>query len=473
MENLLSQSDINKGLRYSIIDGIFANLFGTLTGGIFLISFALYIGANELQIGLIASIPLLANSAQLLSSYIIEKTRKRREVSIGFSGIARGIWILIVFSLLLYSQPEKPSYLISFVIIIIAISYVSASISVVSWLSWMSDLVKEDIRGRYFSKRNIMCGIAGLLVTLLGGRFLDYWKINYEGNLNNGFIFIFLAALFFGLISIVFLKKIPEPPFTVQRERISFFKGISLPLKDPNFKRYIFFTAFWSFSVHFVSPFFTVYMIQDLKLSYTLISEMAIISILADIVGMRLWGILSDRYGNKPVILFNGYIASFIPFLWIFITRESIGFLILVHLTAGFFWAGLNLCTSNLLLRLSPKEHKSIYISYFNAIGGLIAAIAPIIGGMAAQYFSQWRVEILSFEIYRLHFVFLISFLLRLISISYFNNIKEPAEVPVSKMMRVIRNIRGLNTLMGFNHLHHYFIEVKRKMARRNNSEMH
>lgn len=463
MENHLSEKERERGLIDSIFDGVFANIFGTLTGGIFLISFALYIGANELEIGLIASLPLLANSAQPFSSYIIEKTRRRKELCLKAAGIARGIWVLIILALLFYPGQEALSRLIYYIILIIAISSILASVSAVSWLSWMSDLVSENIRGRYFSKRNIFCGIAGLIVTLIGGRFLDYWKIHYHGNLSNGFILIFLLALLSGIMSLGYIKRMPEPAFTVHRERPPFSKMISLTFQDENFKRYIFFTLIWSFSVHFVSPFFAVYMLQDLKLSYTFVAWLAVTSSLADILGMRLWGVLSDRFGNKPIISFNGYIASFVPFLWIFATAKTSGYLIFLHVLAGFFWAGINLCTSNLLLRISYREYKSVYISFYNAVSGVTAAVAPILGGMVALYTSQWGLKIFFVELKHLHFIFIISFLLRFLSITYFKNIKEPEEVPVSKMIRVLRSIRGLNTLMGFNHLHHSFIEAKKK----------
>ena len=93
-------------------------------------------------------------------------------------------------------------------------------------------------------------------------------------------------------------------------------------------------------------------------------------------------------------------------------------------------------------------------------------------GGIAAVYVSQWRIEIFSFYFYRLHFVFLISSVLRMLSISYFRKIKEPEEIPVSRMIRVIRNIRGFNTVMGFNYLHHFFVEVRSKMGNGNSREV-
>ncbi|HJY81399.1 MAG TPA: MFS transporter, partial [Candidatus Binatia bacterium] len=53
--------DVRRALWLSICDGIFANLYANLTGGVFLVGYALALKASEVQIGLLAAFPLLAN----------------------------------------------------------------------------------------------------------------------------------------------------------------------------------------------------------------------------------------------------------------------------------------------------------------------------------------------------------------------------------------------------------------------------
>jgi len=52
-------------LRNSFYDGMFANTFATLTGGVFLTGFALYLGLNDFMIGLVASMPFIVTVFQL------------------------------------------------------------------------------------------------------------------------------------------------------------------------------------------------------------------------------------------------------------------------------------------------------------------------------------------------------------------------------------------------------------------------
>ena len=57
-------------LRNSFYDGMFANIFATLTGGVFLTGFALYLGMNEFMIGVVASMPFIVTVFQVPASYL-------------------------------------------------------------------------------------------------------------------------------------------------------------------------------------------------------------------------------------------------------------------------------------------------------------------------------------------------------------------------------------------------------------------
>lgn len=41
------EPDLNQGMKNSYLDGMLANAFAVLTGGVFLTSFALHLGMNE------------------------------------------------------------------------------------------------------------------------------------------------------------------------------------------------------------------------------------------------------------------------------------------------------------------------------------------------------------------------------------------------------------------------------------------
>jgi len=92
---------IKHDLKNSIYDGMFANMFATLTGGMFLTGFALYLGMNEFLIGLLASMPFMVTLFQLPASYSILRTGRRKAIACRAAAAARVIWIPIVMVTLL------------------------------------------------------------------------------------------------------------------------------------------------------------------------------------------------------------------------------------------------------------------------------------------------------------------------------------------------------------------------------------
>jgi hypothetical protein len=70
-----------RNLKNSIYDGMFANMFATLTGGMFLTGFALYLEMNEFMIGLLASMPFVVTVFQLPASYSILRTGRRKAIA--------------------------------------------------------------------------------------------------------------------------------------------------------------------------------------------------------------------------------------------------------------------------------------------------------------------------------------------------------------------------------------------------------
>ena len=103
--------------------------------------------------------------------------------------------------------------------VLIGISSIFASITSVSWMSWMSDLIPKEIRGRFFARRDIAARIVGMLLVVLAGRFIDYWNNAYSANSviqSYGFTILFTVGTIAGFISIVLLRKMNGPQENVQ-----------------------------------------------------------------------------------------------------------------------------------------------------------------------------------------------------------------------------------------------------------------
>ena len=455
---------ILRALRLSIYDGVFAQSFAVLTGSIFLPAFALVLGASPFQIGLLASIAFFATLSQLAGAFLIEKHQQRKQLVLISASTARALWIPVVLISFLWSD-SKPALVLNLLILLIISYHIFAHVSGVAWLSWMSALVPDEIRGRYFGLRNSALSLFTLVSTILGGYYLDWFKEKFPDlSLNRSFEILFGLAVVLGGISILFLMKQPEPEIQIKSEN-HLREKLKAPLTDRNFRRLLRFAVIWSFGVNFASPFFIVYMLQDLQLSYTLVSIYTVSSAMADLIGMWAWGHFSDQIGNRPVIILNSIIATVLPFLWIFTDASPYSiflFIPLLHLIGGFSWAGYNLCSVNLVLRLAPKEGNSIYFAVWNSVNGLSAGLGAISGGFVSSQL-HYLGRYLPFDLESdLKYIFIISAFLRLIPLMGVRSIQEFSGSSVRRAIRVLRSIRSWTTMMGYHPALHFFIASDR-----------
>jgi len=448
-------------IKNSIYDGVFANIFATLTGGVFLTGFALYLGMSDAMIGMLGSIPFLVTAFQLPVSYFLGKNGGRKLVTCWGAAMGRFTWVpILVVAAIPYFSPQTKSL---FILGLFFISHSCISVSYVSWLSWISDLVPDNIRGKFFGSRNMICGIAGMLAVIIFGNILDHLKSHPSDGLPLGFGITFTAAVVFGMLGLYFLGRISEPRVGKPANNVSFVKFINLPFKEKNFRNFLVFSFGWSFSVYFASPFFTLYFLRYLKFSYGFVAVLNTISACADLIGMQVWGRISDKVKNRAIIRFASWVAVFLPLAWVTVKPGAYVLPIFLHLVGGGFWAGINLSMNNLLLRISPRENKEIFLSIFNMLAGLGAASGPILSGLALKFMADFDLRLLDREIAPLQIVFLTSTLLRLFSIQLFKRVHEPEEATVGELVRVLRSVRGMNVATGFNYLLHPFIEITRK----------
>jgi hypothetical protein len=90
----LTDEEIRFGLRQVVRDGVASQAMGILTGGAFLVAFAIKLGASNFVIGLLAAIGPLAQLLQLPSIFLVEKVRNRRAITVIAAGLGRLSWLL-------------------------------------------------------------------------------------------------------------------------------------------------------------------------------------------------------------------------------------------------------------------------------------------------------------------------------------------------------------------------------------------
>ncbi len=402
-----------KGKKYSLKDGASYSVMDGM-GLRYITPYALSMGLSNKLIGIIEVLPtLIANITRIFLHKSYHKN-SRKKMALPFVFIQAFFWIpLLLVGFSYFFLELKFSYAALLLIISYSVIIISGLIVSPAWTSWMQDLV-ETKRGEYFGKRSKINGIVVILSMLSAGMILDYFK---GERVFFGFVILFGLASIGRYFSFYFLKKQYEPtPVRDEKAYFSFIQFIK-KMSSNNFGRFVIFTALVSFGVAIASPFFAVYMLKELNLSYLSFTLINLSSLLSPILFLSFIGKRIDRIGTVRVMKISGFLISFVPLLWIlsiFLTNFPswflITYLIIVEFFSGFVWASYNLSTSNFIYDAVTKQKIILCFTYFGFINSIGSFLGGFIGGQisSSSSFSLFGLSaILS--------VFLISFVLRVL----------------------------------------------------------
>jgi HEAT repeat protein/MFS family permease len=426
----LNRLEILKALKVSNLEAIFSTVHVTLTGGAFQTGFALLLGANNVWMGILSSFPTFAGLSQILAAYFIERRGERRLFTAFFAGVGRLLWLPI----LLLPFIASPSVQFSSFVVLLLVSSVFLSASTPAFTSWMSDLVPPDQRGRYFGFRNMLAGITTMVVSLPAAWFLDLAAKRHLFPQTVAFAAIFGLAVICAAVGVFCLVRQAEPPMQRMesapdgglKSLLAFYRA---PFVDANFRRLVAFSGSFAFAQFFAAPFYIVYALQELKLNYAWLQIFAAVASLTSLLGMPLWGYLSDKFGNRALLAIACSGTAITPLLWVYTSARlplfTILLLIVNNMLGGFFWAGVGLTQFNLLISATPNERKSVYVGAYSAATGLAGGIAPIVGGALLTALGGVHVRTFGWVLGSYQLVFIINSVLRFVSLPLLGRVSD------------------------------------------------
>lgn len=426
---------MKSGGQISIIEGVLAQFHITLTGGMFLTSFALFLKANPFQMGVLTAIPSILAGVGFFSAYLANKMGKRKTPCILTALVGRGLFIFFVIALL-----SNIRLSISFFFLLIFLFNLLLNFSGNLWLSWMSDLIPPEIRGRYFGIRSTIISGVGMVVNYLGGWLLDIYSPE------KAFVIVFSTAVFFSTLAGITLSFQPEPGF--DKKAIRFRDVFLKPLKDKNFVALIKFVSFWYLFAGISAPFWVVHMINNLRMSYSSIAIYSIIAGVASLIFQLFWGRMIDRVKSKPILAINFVGITFLPIIWLFARQDFILPVWIDALFSGLFWSGVNLSLFSILLSLTEeKEIKESYFATFSTISGLCGFFSSLLGGFIAQLLVDFKFQFLGQTFVNFHLLFIGTTIFRLLSILLLRRVKEKEAYPTLRALQIMGDytIRRLN----------------------------
>lgn len=365
-------------LRAAVKDGM-AHSVMIGAGETYLGVYGIFLQATTLQVGLLATLPAFIGAvfqAVAVFFMLFFKTRRRPIV---VSAVLNGlIWIPIALLPFVYGSGPATVWIL---IGLVTIYHIAGNFGAPIWSSLIGDLVPAHSRGRYFGRRNKLVGLVTFIAVIAAGQVLEWSKGHHVDG--TGFLLIFIVAGLARLLSAHWLCGYDDPPHVVRREEMFSFYQFIRRLPHSNFARFVLFFATINFAVAFAGPYFALYMLRDLKLSYTEFTCLSAAVTVTQFFTMQHWGRISDRFGSKKILNVCGIAVALGPVLWLF--SSEVWWILLIQIYAGFVWAGFNLASTNFMFDAVTPPKRARCAAYQSLVNAAFVLVGSFLGGWTAE----------------------------------------------------------------------------------------
>ncbi|OFW79163.1 MAG: hypothetical protein A2201_12525, partial [Alicyclobacillus sp. RIFOXYA1_FULL_53_8] len=368
--------------RLSIWNGSFAMVSMSIVNGFVAIYLLDGLHATNGQMGLLSSLPNLVNLFSMLAAAaMLRRSRSKKRFCANATMVSRSFYVFIAI------VPWLPIHNAALLVVwLVALTRVPQSFGDLSWQAMIGDLIRPERRSNFFSERNRILTLVGLVTTFLAGLLLQ----QFDKHATAPYQAVFLATVFFAVMEVLFLLKhdestgeasaiLPEPgsataSATKQSSQMTWLRA----LRDKRFLIVVGALLWFNFGWQMSWPLFSIYQITTAHAPAMWVGMFTVANSLSQVLSFRWWGRMAERHGNGKMLALAAVGMATAPVLTI--ASTNMYYLLLVNLFTGVPVAGTTLLIFNYLLEVSPERDRTAYISYYNVVLSVIGFAAPEVG---------------------------------------------------------------------------------------------
>jgi len=370
---------VRRAVRLTYAQMMLTAVFAASTGGMFLVGFAIELGANNIWLGVMASVPQFFVVFQFVAAYFVERGVSRKWLTTSFAFLAPLGWFLVAVIPFFGGSLGTHGGLIV-LIGIMALVGLAAHMVTNARGSWLGELIPATQRGRFFGYCALSAGIVGSAFAIVEGKFLDV--IRSHGLF--AFAGLFFFGAIFGIVSAALHIPQPDCPLPGGDTKTRFWAVARNTLRNRPFVTLAVVSGALALS-GIAGPFASAYCLRDVGLSFFGLGVLNAVFTVAMLFSSPFWGRLVDKVGGRPVVILCLSLMAPCSVAWIFIppNAPTTAYLLLpwVNLLTGLGSGGLGIAMASLRYKLSRPEGRSVQFAMLNTFMTLLGAPMPVLGG--------------------------------------------------------------------------------------------
>ena len=367
---------LRRSLRFSVLEGITAEVFSSCSNGAVLTAWALAAGAGPFVIGLLLAMSQLAQAVQVPAAWATSTFGARRTAILAVALSRQVLLPLCLLPFVSVSSAAQQAILLT----VGAVSSVFSVIGNNAWTTWMAELVPRRLSGRYFGWRTGVCTIASAASGLFAGALLDVARAT--GRESWALAALALGACIAGAWSTWLMRQQVAPRLrAVADEPIRWQEAARAPLRSPVARTFLAYQIAWNAAVGLAGSFFPLFMLRNLGLGFALVAAQATACAVLKALWAPFWGRTIDRLGARPVLIACSFSIACIPLVWLFASPTCLWPIVVDAVMTGALWGGQSQAAFQWPLSMAPRRGRAYYLAMFAGATGLSFALATALGG--------------------------------------------------------------------------------------------
>jgi len=394
-------SSTGDGAAYSGMVGFGEAYFG---------AFFLAIGASDIQIGVLSTVPYLLGSLyQLLTPWGVRRFYSFRRWVV-FNAALQATALLVISLLTFATQAEFWK-----VLVLLSLYWSGGLATSPVWNTWMEFLVPRPIRKQYLAARMSISQVVMLVAMPAAGLAIQASSRSGYELVCFGSLILLAAACRYYSAAMLGRKTehhswiraaAPRPAeassalgLEAGRKRAREVAWLTIP-----------FFAAMQFAIFISSPYFAPFMLRNMELNYLHYMFLIVLSYLGRVLMLQWTGEIARRYGTAWVLMLGS--IGMIPLAGLWYFHQSFLFLCLLQLGAGAAWGCYEYAVMMLLVEKVTGPGRLSVLSWINSFNGLAMVLGMIVGGTMLRWLGEGNGTFIS--------IFLVSSLFRLLSLAVF-----------------------------------------------------
>ncbi len=412
----------NSDQKRFLTSQIVGSTYNILITGALVTGFLLYMGIPIYYAGLLMSIPMLANVAQVLIDHIWNYFPKSGRMISVMVLSARLLILTIVFvPVLLHTSDLSSSHVTAMRIVGVAAiwlpAYILSAGSGIRMNFWMVSTFPAEYSSALLAYRDrIVIGISSVLSFIIA-----YYIDSLSGTKNEfyGYVLIFAIACMISITDFIILKDVKNTNAIEKKEEKPFVKCVRDIRDNKNFLRFECYIFLLNFSINIANPYFNAYMIDRLHLKYVSIMFLTILLAVTEIAVAGLWGKIGTEVTWGRILKWVTTVLGVQFIVWAFVTAQSVGLIIVIYITSGLIATGLSAAQFMLPYHYIGKENVFTYMSAHTAVVALGGFVGSVAGSLIISTLKNLNFLVLGFPFSSMQVNMLVSGFLILITTVY------------------------------------------------------